>query len=1512
MRRALLFVLCLCAVAHAQVEVLSPTMVRERIQNPDGTETFKIQSYWNDHYYPQSGGWSPVNVNWQAEGGVWAVRNGPNQISLDSTTLIFRLQRGNHILRKRLAALAYYDPTRDSVRVLATYQPGAVTRQGHKATRQDYFPGVDVQYQLSRAGIKEFINLSVAARAALPTPVSLGLSNTQTFLVWVTELWTDSLNLSIKATEGLIDFVNARETNGPIVFKDARDSTIFSWAQMQAWVPALGGDTTINSDHITLLSRFERRRGSNYLLSGARLQTLAALPAGRIIFDPPETFLVATDQFMESKAANQNDDNRGTTTWQLGWISAPTFTAVVDTLYPTGDYAKGTWTASAGEVFNTLLDETTPNATDYIYTGTISDTAIVTMQDLAPSLDVNFHVFDSMTVAVYLRQFAGDNGYVALIADTSGDGVNNFYQFDSVLTTSSFATTVKKLFGERAITESDSLKLGVVTKWDPSTSVRVSWLVGIPYWQKVNADGDACHELITLPGALQRGNSWTDGIPLYPDSGFIRAYFDPTYTKADNNFKFRVYGLVMGNDPDVVGQADWIHRTHSSRVFKAEGAKWTTTLANETATAADVFHTFFVDSMDTISDTGWFSIRIPDTVLYMQWQNDLTGTNTGTGVVIMPDPRESGTSRRQAHSLEGAQDPYVQFFCTTRTPRLTVSNISAGDTIKGFQRYGFEMAMVNDSADHGNFDSAVVQFKYPPDTGWTPLYNYIGSDVPFKGYLDTTWTNKAIDTVGRTKPNWQIWDFGSPAAIQAQGLFPNRQGLCSLYFAAYTSWGNGDSVRVPAYVDSSFWTATPIDDIVHVDSNAATYNFGASAQLRLGKQRNLFFRAKSLPTPENAAYTKNVNIRRLLRLYKKGTSAVQPMVFRATRLDSTAWAEGDKDSAVAASGQVTWNAYKSAVSNWAKPGGDFSTGVAHDTTTMGFIGASEQYGYIDVTDDVSADSVNAGLTWLSGPRDIADFYPDDAGLDYQKPAVITVWNTILGVTSGDAAFWSDAGSVLLTKAESGGSVVNKSVTTLVSRPKIVLFWISPTSTSGPTSWSNTAGNWHSFAATCEQTSSGLLFVFFQSENLDDGDDGSTFGGNWAYSNVSAPGNGQICLLDDGFGDSLDIKLTGYTANGFNYSMRFEAFTQGNFATLSYLAIGGSDITNVGVGTGVLTRTTPTFTSTSFTIAAPAFQPDFLMTVWQNQAGASNMINTTAAQNRGYTIGVADNTNDAWYCGAHFAQQGPSATRGVFNREWDYSEFTSVDVEAEEAVRARFVAFTSTGFTFSAARDASVATGSDNAAFYYIAVKGGKWDVEWANGQNSSGGTTQVIATPDMTSTPTGVLFASAGMPDTVKEFQDNAGAIDGAADTMWCGAQVGFGAYDGTDQFAVMPSVGYYYNLAGQVPRMDMWHTTNRALVTYHNRPATAPTGVDEAITATSFAGGDINFTWNSQRGAPVVASDIGILAMGPNSSAAAPFKKKRRRVINLLGDRGNEKETPALFVLPGLEPDSASSAHRK
>lgn len=1510
--------LLLPSLALAQVEILSPTTVREAIPRPDGSITYRFDRYWNDHYFQEGGTWKPVQVDWLALGGKWGITNGTYVISLDSATQVLRIQRGDHVIKSRLAAVGYYDPLLDSVRVLASYSPGAVQRTGRKATRADYFPGVDVQWVVSRNGLKEYWKIGAAARAAIPTPASLGLSNAQSRLVFATELWVDSLNATAQATEGLVDWVNARTTSGPLKFFDAKDSMLFQMVEAYAWVPDLGGDTTQRSQVLPLQSRIGKRNGKVYLLQGARATEFAALPAGPLLFDPPHNFTLSTDEFLYSPAGNQHDNNGSDISWQVGWISAPTFTAMRDTLFPTGDYTPEMWNRSTGSDSWALLDETTPNSTDYISTTTQYDTTILTYQDLAPSLDVNFHVFDSMQCIVYLyRGLAGDSGWCAIIADTTGNGVNDFFRVDSVWCGTSYAQRTIKLFNERTITASDSLKVGIVTLWNPSGTIRVSWLVCIPYWQKINADGSVAHEFFTLPGTLNRGTDWVSGLPLAPDSGFLWLYLPKSYTKMDSLLNVRLYGCVMGDDPDVSGHTDWVHRNHASRPWKAEGGKWTTQLFNETSNGADVYGTYTARALDSLRDTGWVSIRIPDTVVFEQWYSDLTGTTPATGMILMPDPRESGNSRRQGHSLDNTNDPYASFYCTVRKPRIQVAGFANGDTVRGFGRYELLLSMKPDSSEHSSLDSAIGYYKYLGQASWVPLWNYLGPLVSFPPFPDTSITNMCKDTLGADKPNCTIWDWAPDASVTGKGLFPNTQGPCSLMFCAYTAKGNGDTLQFNTWVDSAFWMITTCDNAVHVDSNAPTFNFGAAPRIRVGKQRNTLFRVTGLPTPTNYAGEQVYDVRRILRMTKKGALSPSPMTFMAARMDSSAWVQGDKDSAAAGSGQVTWDSYKSGVTSWVTPGGDMDIDSLTDSTIVGFVGSSEQYAYLDVTDLKRSDSINAGLKLINGPRDVMDFYP--IGYGGNGPAILTVWRTA-ALRSGDASLWVQTGTIdrTLAEATTGGVTVTKSysVTGMVNRPKIVLFWISCAFGSGAISWTNTYQAMFGLAMSCERVGGdGLLCVGFMSLDEDNGADGVNWAGMGTQSNFGTPGDGRLFHVYDGYADSADVWLTGYTADGFNYNVRFDTIggttanvNMSSVLRISYMAIGGTDISRVDAMVRSLSRTNTNFTTSSFSMNAPTFKPSAMITLWQGAAARSSFVVSAHALTGGAgpTMGFMDSTGDAIYCGGYWkGQRAASDTaRNVFNREWDYYEYTTVDVEAEEAVRCRFAGFTTTGFDISAAQDAQVATGSSNAAFMYIAVRGGKWDAAWANGKNISEGTTQSIATPLISAAPLGAIFVSAGMPDTVKEFQDNTGAIDGAADTMWVGGQTCWGAYDGTNQFAMLPSCGFMHG-SGALARIDMAHVTNRASITYHQR-ATTPTAFDEAVTATAFTAGNVNFSWAAQRGATLTASDIGVFAIG--KSTTTPVRKKRvLDNADFIGTKDDEADS----LHPGMVASSGGDGRR-
>ena len=158
------------------------------------------------------------------------------------------------------------------------------------------------------------------------------------------------------------------------------------------------------------------------------------------------------------------------------------------------------------------------------------------------------------------------------------------------------------------------------------------------------------------------------------------------------------------------------------------------------------------------------------------------------------------------------------------------------------------------------------------------------------------------------------------------------------------------------------------------------------------------------------------------------------------------------------------------------------------------------------------------------------------------------------------------------------------------------------------------------------------------------------------------------------------------------------------AVIHYIAIGGTDITNVKVGT----QNVGTTATGNKAYTGVGFQPDFLHVLHNNALPASAYTyNTTVEAEWGFGISAMKATNERWAIVT--SSQDAVGTSVSWRREMHDKCFTHI-VNSTGAVNleADFISFDSDGFTWNYTTNAGGNT--TNQPFAYLAIKGGLWTV----------------------------------------------------------------------------------------------------------------------------------------------------------------------------------------------------------
>lgn len=306
-------------------------------------------------------------------------------------------------------------------------------------------------------------------------------------------------------------------------------------------------------------------------------------------------------------------------------------------------------------------------------------------------------------------------------------------------------------------------------------------------------------------------------------------------------------------------------------------------------------------------------------------------------------------------------------------------------------------------------------------------------------------------------------------------------------------------------------------------------------------------------------------------------------------------------------------------------------------------------------------------------------------------------------------------------------------------------------------------------------------------------------------------------------DNVTATLTSFDVTGFTL----------NFTTLvtaspkyNYLALGGSDITNVVTGSQAADTTTG-----PMVVSGLGFQPDvvFLFITLQTAAGDAN-------NNSQYGFGVMDGAGNQWACGGK--AQNAQATMNT-SRIFSNTKCINIPLTTSNGAffEASFTSMDSDGFTI------NIDTTDGTAMLIgYMAIKGGQWKVGTET-QKTSTGSKQ---TTGIGFTPSGVIFGSVCDTQTA-----------GTADHNRQSFGVSTGASNNTAIFA-----GDSDATANAVASTIM--RANKCIVLATEGGATPTVNAEAAISG--FGSDDFTLNWST---ADATARVFGYVAFGANGGSA-------------------------------------------
>ena len=306
------------------------------------------------------------------------------------------------------------------------------------------------------------------------------------------------------------------------------------------------------------------------------------------------------------------------------------------------------------------------------------------------------------------------------------------------------------------------------------------------------------------------------------------------------------------------------------------------------------------------------------------------------------------------------------------------------------------------------------------------------------------------------------------------------------------------------------------------------------------------------------------------------------------------------------------------------------------------------------------------------------------------------------------------GTITVASTDSVGAT---QTITVGFQPKLILFWLmgSSSATDAVTNQTSRYG-FGVFASTTSRYCVGSISTH----------SAATINGGRALRNDAV----IVTPLNTGTVDGLlDVSAVDSTS--------FTTIVDDAFATtvrVSYMAIGGSDITDVAVGN----YAAPTATGNA-DITTLGFQPDFLLMFGASSTTAPNTVNS----NRGFlNIGAASGASNQAVVNIGEGPEG-NATSQSKSYAYDGELWAQMfDTPTTLASRAAFVSFLSNGFRLNWL-EAQYAY-----QIFYVAVKGGLWRVDNLLTQTD---TSTTIVETGFGFSPSGTFIAS---HNTAKSTQD--------------------------------------------------------------------------------------------------------------------------------------------------------------
>ena len=263
----------------------------------------------------------------------------------------------------------------------------------------------------------------------------------------------------------------------------------------------------------------------------------------------------------------------------------------------------------------------------------------------------------------------------------------------------------------------------------------------------------------------------------------------------------------------------------------------------------------------------------------------------------------------------------------------------------------------------------------------------------------------------------------------------------------------------------------------------------------------------------------------------------------------------------------------------------------------------------------------------------------------------------------------------------------------------------------------------------------------------------------SYTNTASSSRGQDITLFNSFNTTVSAKVNSLDSNGFTLSW---AQASGGAYLIHFIAIGGSDITNTSVGEFVIDNT-----GLSNMGIDTGFKPDFVFMI---SNGVRDIVNTPAyPYPANLSLGFGSGPNNQGVVNI-FSNNG-SATSATCSRQRTDHIVSLVNSNCNSFVLAKLFSMYENGFSLT-----KVDSNATEQTVYYLAIKGGSWNVGSFNKKTSAG--TQPVPLGDVDFVPNGLMLFSRNQT-TNSNVTSNADFSIGAASGATNRGAVGVSGPDG-------------------------------------------------------------------------------------------------------------------------------------